>query len=193
MSAKLYLTVGAAVFAGNVIYAQFDTNQRISSIESQIDQINDSVQDMREIVLEQKTTAIKYTKKDIECLARNVYYEAGVESTVGKYAVANVTINRVKSGYWGKSICKVVYAKDQFSWTREKKRAWISLKGRTWDDSRAVAEAALEQGVRVKQLNRALFYHADYVRPNWRDRDKRVAKIGQHIFYTQAKGSTLKL
>jgi len=38
-----------------------------------------------------------------------------------------------------------------------------------------------------------LFYHADYVSPTWRDRTKQVLKVGQHIFYSQAKGSNLSI
>ena len=49
---------------------------------------------------------VKYTKNDVECLTKNIYYEARGENTAGKYAVAHVTINRVKTGYWGNSICK---------------------------------------------------------------------------------------
>lgn len=189
MATKVYLAIGTAIFVGNVIYAQY-TDNSVSTLNSVM---YEEIEELDTETLEKTTTKVKYSDKDVECLARNVYYEAGVESTVGKYAVAQVTLNRVKTGYWGKSICKVVYADSQFSWTKVPKRAWIRLKGRTWDESRAVAETALEQGVRVKKLKTALFYHADYVRPNWRDKDKRVAKIGQHIFYTQAKGSTLKL
>jgi spore germination cell wall hydrolase CwlJ-like protein len=189
---QTYLAIGVGVFVANVMYVQYQ-DARISSIEQEVQSIHTDVMDIKNIVLEKTNTKVKYSDKDVECLARNVYYEAGIESTAGKYAVAQVTLNRVKTGYWGKSICKVVYAKEQFSWTRVPKRAWVRLKGRAWDDSQAVAEATLAQGIRVKKLKTALFYHADYVKPNWRDQDKRVAKIGQHIFYTQAKGSTLKL
>ena len=192
MSTRLYVGLGVAIFVGNIIYAQHE-DSRISSIENSVTQIGSDVEIIKEAVLEQHPTAIKYSKKDIECLARNIYYEAGTEPVTGMYAVANVTINRVKSGYWGKSICNVVYAKDQFSWTKEKKRAWVELKGPAWATSRAVAEATLAQGIRVKRLNHALFYHADYVSPNWRDNSKKVLKVGHHIFYTQAKGSTLTL
>jgi len=192
MSTRLYVGLGAAIFVGNIIYAQYE-DSRISSIEDSVIQIGSDVAEIKQAVLEQQTTSIKYTKKDVECLARNIYYEAGVEPLMGKYAVANVTINRVKSGYWGSHVCDVVYAKDQFSWTKEKKRAWIQLKGSNWATSRAVAESALTQGIRVKQLKHALFYHADYVSPTWRDRTKQVLKVGQHIFYSQAKGSNLSI
>jgi spore germination cell wall hydrolase CwlJ-like protein len=72
---------------------------------------------------------VKYTKNDVECLTKNIYYEAGVEDHRGKFAVGNVTINRLKTGYWGNSICKVVYAKKQFSWTLAKKLPRPDSKG----------------------------------------------------------------
>jgi spore germination cell wall hydrolase CwlJ-like protein len=63
-----------------------------------------------------------------------------------------------------------------------------------WEESKQVAAEVLDQGLRIRTLKTSLFYHADYiVNPYWSDATKRVARIGQHIFYTQAKGSTLKL
>jgi spore germination cell wall hydrolase CwlJ-like protein len=51
---------------------------------------------------------INVTGRDIDCLAKNIYYEAGAESEEGKVAVAMVTINRVRDGRFGKTICSVV-------------------------------------------------------------------------------------
>lgn len=51
---------------------------------------------------------IKLSSKDVECLAHNIYYEAGGEPEEGKVAVAMVTINRLRDGRFGKSICSVV-------------------------------------------------------------------------------------
>ena len=51
---------------------------------------------------------INISSKDVDCLAKNIYYEAGSESEEGKVAVAMVTINRVRDGRFGKSICSVV-------------------------------------------------------------------------------------
>lgn len=51
---------------------------------------------------------INITSKDVDCLAKNIYYEAGGEPEEGKVAVAMVTINRVRDGRFGKSICSVV-------------------------------------------------------------------------------------
>ena len=51
---------------------------------------------------------INISSKDVDCLAKNIYYEAGGESEEGKVAVAMVTINRVRDGRFGRSICSVV-------------------------------------------------------------------------------------
>jgi len=51
---------------------------------------------------------INYNSKDVDCLAHNIYYEAGSEPLEGKVAVAMVTINRVRDGRFGSSICSVV-------------------------------------------------------------------------------------
>lgn len=141
----------------------------------------------------QKRTSIDYTRHDIECLARNVYFEARGEKTVGQFAVAQVTINRVLAKRWGKSVCKVVYANKQFSWTTQEKLKSVTLKGKDWETAKLVAKASLEKGVRVKDLDKALFYHADFVNPRWRDDKSRIKEIGAHIFYTQAKGDSIKL
>lgn len=187
---KLYLTIGISVFVANTAYHMY--NDRISSLEDQVLNITADVQEIKQAVLDRTPIRISYNKNDVECLARNIYYEAGVEDMAGKIAVGNITVNRVKTKYWGSHICDVVYSKDQFSWTKEKKRAWVALKGKAWADSRAAADAVLN-GLKVKQLDSALYYHADYVKPAWRDTSKRVIKIGKHIFYTQAKDTNIKL
>lgn len=186
-----YLILGTAVIAANVVY-NYNVTERISNVESKILDIHNDVTEIKEAVLEQKPVNVKFNEKDIECLARNIYWEAGVEPMVGKIAVGTVTLNRVLSNRWGRNICDVVYSKAQFSWTKERKRSWINLKGRAWADSKAAAEAVVN-GIKVKKLNKALFYHADYVNPIWQDNSKRITKIGRHIFYTQAKGNNTKL
>ena len=50
-------------------------------------------------------------KTQVECLAQNIYYEAGYEPEKGQLAVAFVTINRVKSGHFEDDICGVVKQK----------------------------------------------------------------------------------
>ena len=56
----------------------------------------------------------KVTSRDEECLARNIYFEAGGESEEGKAAVGIVTVNRVKDGNFGQTICAVVNQRTMF-------------------------------------------------------------------------------
>lgn len=130
-------------------------------------------------------------KTEIDCLARNIFYEAGTENKLGKTAVAQVTLNRVRSGYWGDNICQIVYAGNQFSWTKKSKLE--PARGANWDASRDVAREVLYGNLRYSQLKDSLFYHADYTHPNWADPKHRVTKVGRHIFYNQAKGSWVQL
>lgn len=190
-SKTLYITLGTAVFLGNIVYHTFD--DRISSVEEQINDIRADVKEIKQAVLSRRVVNIKYRPQDVECLARNIYWEAGVEDMTGKIAVGTITLNRVRTKYWGHKICDVVYSKDQFSWTKVKRRAWVTLKGKAWADSKAAAEAVLTQGIVIEQLDKALYYHADYVDPTWRDNQHKVLKVGRHIFYNQAKGTNIKL
>jgi hypothetical protein len=70
--------------------------------------------------------------KQLECLTRNIYYEAASEPFEGKVAVAQVTLNRVESGNFANTVCGVVYEKNvvyqkvicQFSWFCEVEGRW---------------------------------------------------------------------
>lgn len=127
---------------------------------------------------------ITITQRDFECLARNIYYEAGVEDYVGKIAVAQVTWNRVQNGRWGKTICRVVYAKKQFSWTHQNKP---EPKGKLWRASREAAEDFVN-GVRHHAVQGSKYYHATWIRaPRWTEPMTELATIGQHRFYRYHK------
>ena len=47
--------------------------------------------------------------KQLSCLQKNIYFEAAVESTAGKLAVAHVTYNRVKNKEFPSTFCDVIY------------------------------------------------------------------------------------
>lgn len=145
----------------------------------QISKTSDDVHAIKEFLIHTQDH-VKYTAADRECLAKNVFYEAGVEDIKGKFAVAQVTINRLQQRRWGNSICSVVHAPKQFSWTLRKNHELP--RGAAWDESRAVAAAVLS-GVRVKPLLTAQHYHADYVKPKWAKSVARIQQIGRHIFY----------
>ena len=123
-------------------------------------------------------------KKELHCLAENIYYEAGSESFEGKLAVAQVTLNRVNSGQFANSICNVVYQKTgetyQFSWVGMHKYAKDRYR---WEESQIVAKKAMTEPVAHALLlkQNALYYHANYVNPKWKL--QKVTQIGNHIFY----------
>jgi N-acetylmuramoyl-L-alanine amidase len=118
---------------------------------------------------------------DVECLAKNIYHEARGEGLAGKVAVAQVTVNRVKSRQFQSTICGVVYAPSQFSWTLDKRKRVRDQ--RAWQASVEIARAVLTQTVRLPHFP-ALYFHTPQVNPRW-NRDKTVvARIGNHIFYS---------
>ena len=45
---------------------------------------------------------------EVKCLAQNIYWEARNQSIQGMYAVADVTLNRVKDKRWPSTVCEVV-------------------------------------------------------------------------------------
>lgn len=68
-------------------------------------------------------------KKEIECYAKVVWFEARGESKRGKILVANVVRNRVSYGKpFATTVCDVVYQRNQFAWTRDSKKKHISFK-----------------------------------------------------------------
>jgi len=129
--------------------------------------------------------------KQLECLTRNIYWEAASEPFEGKVAVAQVTMNRVVSGKFGSGVCGVVYQKNifyqkvvcQFSWACETNHKIKPISPNKWAESEEVAKKVLLENFRLPGLTQAMYYHATYVNPGWRL--QRVTQIGQHIFYKE--------
>ena len=133
-------------------------------------------------------TAAEQTKQ-LECLTRNIYWEAASEPFEGKVAVAQVTLNRMNSGKFPDSVCGVVHQKNvfyekvvcQFSWYCENNYKVKAIHKPMWRESEEVAKKVLLEGFRLPSLHNALYYHADYVHPGWKL--PKIEKIGRHIFY----------
>jgi spore germination cell wall hydrolase CwlJ-like protein len=129
--------------------------------------------------------------RNVKCLAMNVYHEARGEPVSGQYAVANVTLNRVKADRYPDDVCRVVYQKAwvaakqryvaAFSWTTDGSPD-IPKESDAWRQAMNVASDAYYDPAPGK-VKGALFYHADYVKPRWAAHKLRIAKIGRHIFY----------
>ena len=139
--------------------------------------------------------------KEVMCMAKNIFFEAAVESTAGKLAVAQVTLNRVNSKYYPNTVCEVVYEgphytgsnglqlpvrdRCQFSWYCDGKGDEPRENTKLWTDTQELAKYVLLRQDELPDItDGALNYHADYIAaPRWAGRKHKTAKIDTHIFY----------
>lgn len=115
-----------------------------------------------------------------ECLAGAVYFEAKGEPLSGQLTVAEVILNRVRSGRFPASACGVVKQRGQFSFIRGGRFPAIARASLAWKRAVAIAHIAREE-LADGGAPRALFFHARRVSPRWKL--IRVAAVGNHIFY----------
>jgi spore germination cell wall hydrolase CwlJ-like protein len=148
----------------------------------------DTLKVTNEVARQGFTSAADRTKQ-LECLTRNIYWESASEPFEGKVAVAQVTLNRVASGKFASDICGVVYQKNvvydkvicQFSWNCDGSSKIRPIYPAHWKESEEVAKKVLLEGFRLPSMKNALYFHADYVKPQWGK--PQVGKVGRHIFY----------
>ncbi len=126
--------------------------------------------------------------RKLDCLAMNIYKEAGHETFEGKVAVAQVTLNRVDHPKFPKDVCSVIFQKNVVMEKVVCQFSWYCMKDNTkkpndeaYKDSYLVAKKVLLEGFRLDGLSEAMFYHADYINPNWPY--EKITQIGRHIFY----------
>jgi spore germination cell wall hydrolase CwlJ-like protein len=132
--------------------------------------------------------------RQLKCMTQNIYWEAASEPFEGKVAVAQVTMNRVASGRFASDVCGVVYQKNvfydrvvcQFSWYCEGTHRVRPVHPALWRESEEVAKKVMMEGFRLPSMKDALYYHADYVNPQWGK--PKIDKIGRHIFYREREG-----
>ncbi len=118
--------------------------------------------------------------RDAECLAGAVYFESKGEPLAGQLAVAEVILNRTRSGRFPGSVCGVVMQSGQFSFVRGGGFPPIVRSSRGWHEAVAIAKIA-QNDEWSSGVGKALFFHAKRVSPGWRL--TRVAALGNHIFY----------
>lgn len=126
--------------------------------------------------------------REERCLAEAVYFEARSEPETGQAAVAQVVLNRVKSGLYPTSICGVVYQNRnrylgcQFTFACEGKSLRVTEPD-AWARATKVAMNVLKGDTYLANVGDSLNYHANYVRPGWARYLQRTSVIGHHIFY----------
>jgi spore germination cell wall hydrolase CwlJ-like protein len=179
MEKLIRLSIFVISFVLIAILVQTVTMRKFSALED------------KEAMASAEIVTAKDRERQLDCLAKNVYHEAGGEPFEGKVAVAQVTINRSESGRFPKDICGVVYQKNifmekvvcQFSWHCQNGGKAIIKNKAVYNESYEVAKKVLLEGFRLDTMKKAMYFHADYVNPGW---GKPVAgKIGRHIFYKE--------
>jgi hypothetical protein len=134
-------------------------------------------------------------EREQRCLAEAVYFEARSEPEEGQAAVAQVVLNRVRSGLYPASVCGVVYQNRhrhlacQFTFACEGKALRVS-DSESWETAKRVARDVTEGRTYLSDVGAATHYHADYVKPYWARRLKKMDVIGRHIFYQLKPGQT---
>lgn len=119
--------------------------------------------------------------RELECLAVGIYFESKSEPLAGQLAVGEVIANRANSnGRFPSSYCGVLFQRKQFSFIRGRALPAVPRSSRQWSTAVAIAKI-VDQDLKDSAASNALFFHAKRVSPGWKL--KRVASIGNHIFY----------
>jgi spore germination cell wall hydrolase CwlJ-like protein len=119
--------------------------------------------------------------RELECLATGIYFESKGEPLAGQLAVGQVIANRAQSGgRFPSTYCGVLFQRGQFSFVRGGRLPGVAHSNKQWQTAVAIAKI-VDQDLKESLVGNALFFHARYVSPGWRL--KRVASIGNHVFY----------
>ncbi len=143
-------------------------------------------------IIDSTNSITKIDAKQLACMAKNIFYEAGSESIKGQAAVARVVMNRVQHGF-ANNPCNVVYQKItvedriicQFSWVCEGKTE-PNKNSYRYKVAEQVAYEVMYLGMHKDVVPKStLFFHSINIDPLWPY--KKVAIIGGHVFYSKAK------
>jgi spore germination cell wall hydrolase CwlJ-like protein len=179
-----YLTKNKKYTLKNIVITFFIMVSIIAAAISTPAKPSPTVESSRQV--EQNTvhnkTITPYDERQINCLARNAYFEAGNQSERGMIAVTSVVMNRTKDSRFPDTPCAVIRQKNhgvcQFSWVCQGKNKIRDAD--MFRRARAAAERVYLNKV-YDVTHGGLFYHAKYVHPRWNL--TQVASIGAHIFY----------
>ena len=131
--------------------------------------------------------------RQMRCLAEAIYFELRSEPEDGQAAVAQVVLNRVRSGIYPTTVCGVVYQDRnrpfacQFSFACEGKSLRIEEPG-PWAVATRIAQEVVSGANYNPKVGEAVNYHANYVSPFWVGYLRKVDRIGAHIFYAMRDG-----
>jgi spore germination cell wall hydrolase CwlJ-like protein len=202
LSFAVFLCAAVVLYLGSFSksFKNFDTTQVISNVKADATSVLDFYLEVKAITVRtlvpQSLVPLIASKtiptNDLQCMAENIYYEAGNQSYAGKIAVGQVVLNRTKTNGYPSTVCGVIYEGSQnpqtlacqFSWSCAPHNA-IDKNSNIWRESlKASTELLLNKGHMVDITEGATNYHADYIKdPVWTKQLHQVTKIDQHIFY----------
>jgi spore germination cell wall hydrolase CwlJ-like protein len=174
-----------AVLTGSLCYGiNYYYKQRAEQREKEF---AEQYKEIRYIADDGKVSARIVNQKELTCLAENIYHEAAGETLAGKMAVGLVTLNRVRSGRFAKTVCGVVNQRVggscQFSWRCEP--GLVTRNNQQWRDSWNIA-TYLMTNTAYDITAGATYFHNQSVKPNWKNLNK-TGKIDNHTFYSRPK------
>jgi hypothetical protein len=136
----------------------------------------------------------KDNARQMRCLSEAIYFESRSEPEEGQAAVAQVVLNRVRSGIYPTTVCGVVYQDRnrpfacQFTFACEGKSLRIEEPA-PWAVATRIAQNVVSGADYNPKVGEAVNYHANYVAPFWVGYLKKVDHIGAHIFYAMRDGT----
>ena len=136
------------------------------------------------LLLPNVTAAQDLSSRQLNCLARAVYFEARGQSIEGQMAVADVVLNRTRHPDFPFTICDVVHQRRgrvcQFSWVCTPLRNAQPRDAGAWRRAQTVARVAARHNF-DKPVG-MLYFHGRHMRTRWRHLVE-VAEIDNHVFY----------
>lgn len=117
---------------------------------------------------------------ELECVAKVVHHEAGNQSAVGQLAVAQIMVNRSRSGRFPTNLCDVANQPGQFFDV-----AGYEPRRNTeqWREAVAAARQALAEGTEDVTRGSYFFHSAHFAPKSFHRSRQRVVQLGDHIFY----------
>ena len=138
------------------------------------------------IVASPQVYSVESNFEELECLAKNIYFEGRDQPWVGQVAIAQVTLNRVDSALFPNDICDVVKQERrkicQFSWYCDGR----SDQPKDLEGYKKATSIAIQaySGTIPDVTEGALWYHAKYIKkPFWAYSFQETVRINEHIFY----------
>jgi len=129
---------------------------------------------------------------EVLCIATAIYFEARGEPLAGRFAVAEVVMNRMNDPRYPSDACSVVYDGGEtrhecaFSFYCDGKSDQPDTNSVAWYSAQLIA-AAVYEGRSAPVVGDATHYHAKRVHPDWANTGQQVATINDHVFYKDVK------